>query len=98
MQIIEHTTIVKPNSMTLEVTPLIVWLDKYTELRIEKGDSVKTVAKQIRKFWLDLSYADACQLVTFWFALGQRAKSGDSGPWSSTELQPDAARRYLKRV
>lgn len=97
MKLIEHSMIVKPNSMTLEVVPLIVWLDKYTELRIEKGDSVGKVAKQVQKFWADLSNDDACQLVTFWFALGRRARSGRSGPWTTTELRPDRQRRYLKR-
>lgn len=96
MKLIEHKNIVKPNAMTLQTLPLVVWLDKYTELHIMKGDSVLEIVCVVQKFWMDLANSDALQLVAFWFALGARVRRGTTGPWTKAELSPNPRRRYLR--
>lgn len=96
MRLIEHKTIVKPNAMTLQTVPLIIWLDKYTELHIMEGDSIREVAVEVGKFWGELSPNDLYQLVAYWFALGARVRRQIDGPWKKAELSPNPRRRYLR--
>ena len=96
MRLIEHKNIVKPNAMTLQTVPLVVWLDKYTELHIMKGDSIGEVAREVKTFWADLRLEEIHQLVAFWFALGARCRKHLEGPWRKDELDPNPKRRYLR--
>lgn len=93
VKLITHTSITKPSEMTLEVSPLIVWLDKYIELRIEYGDTAGGVAEVLEEVW-KLPREEALQLVTYWFAVGMRVKNHRLGGWRPLELKPRNSRRY----
>jgi hypothetical protein len=96
MKYIRHEKSIKPETMELGTNPMCIWLDRHTELRIEKGDDLKTIVKMVNKAWK--LGADAKKLVAFWFAIGERVHSKKLGaPWGNAELRTSETRRYLMR-
>lgn len=94
MRIIRHDNLMKPEQMTLNVSPLIIWLDRKTELRIGYGDRCGHVARFVAKEWR-LDDVEAIRLVTYWFAIGMRVQHSFGATWDKVEIRPDRNRRYL---
>ena len=81
-----------------KIDPMILWLSRSESLTIHKGDRLEDVAQIVKKRW-KLSLVDARQLVAYWFALGERARSKKLGQkWRGQELHSSPTRRYLKRI
>lgn len=94
MKIIHHDKLMKPETMTLGYDPLVIWLDRKTELRIRYGDRCGQVADAVVHIW-KIDRAQALKLVTYWFAIGMRVHSHLARPWETIELKVDRNRRYL---
>lgn len=96
MKLITHDRSPKPEKMELPHDPMIVWVDKLTELRIERGDTLRDVVETIRPFYPHLKTQGLMELVAFWFALGERRALHDpSKPWTDREMRTDVKRKYL---
>ena len=93
MKVIRHEKLMKPETMTLSASPVVIWLDRQTELHIEPGDTAAQIAHEVRRHW-EISQIDALQLATYWFAIGTRVQSLLGGGWRRIELTPDRNRRY----
>jgi hypothetical protein len=94
MRIIHHERSPKIAEMTLAANPMRVFVTKTVELRIEKGDRLRTVADAVAP--LLPKGVKAGPLVALWFAMGERvAKKKLDADWSQKELYPDSDRRYL---
>lgn len=97
MKVEMHERSGKPELMTLRAKPMSVWLTRNVQIIIEKGDKLETVARSVAKY-SDLGPERSLQLAAFWFALGERAESGNPDrSWSQSELRVSAGRRYLDR-
>lgn len=95
MKLTVYERMSRPETMTLDTEPMIVWFDRATELRIEKGDELYKIADAIENHW-GLSYDDAVTLAACWFAMGERQHFGrHQGGWTSDELKTTLKRRYL---
>lgn len=97
MKIIEYTRDrPKIQEVFIKYDPLIVWLDKYVELRIDKGDRLSEVVKAVRPYYPQLSKDQVVQLVAYWFAMGERARDGRlRDDWQEKEYRKRGGRRYL---
>jgi hypothetical protein len=99
MKIIEHEASGKPESMTLGFNPMVVWLNRRIELRIEKGDQLRLIVPVVLQHWNHLKPGDVASVVAFWFAVGERlAAKKKLGNWKAAELIVNAKRRYLFRA
>jgi hypothetical protein len=98
MQIREHEASGKPETMTLGFNPMVIWLNRRIELRIEKGDQLRSVALVVLQYWgQQLKPKDAASLVAFWFAVGERqATKKKLSDWKAAELIVNPKRCYLK--
>lgn len=94
MKILHHDKAPKPETMSLSVKPMVIFLSKTAELRIEKGDKLRDVATAIAEYMPKGVAPEA--LVALWFAMGSRVarKLPDVG-WTKSELSTAANRRYL---
>ena len=96
MKLVVHEKSSKPESMTLKAEPLVIWLDRSHELRIERGDKLIDVASEVEKHW-GLSRVESRSLVAFWFAIGERQDRKKLGAgWNRAELSVDPSRQYLR--
>lgn len=96
MKIIEHPRTTKPEKMELKYSPMVVWIDAHTELHIEKGDTIETIAGVLKGSW-GYDYEDCAKVAAFWFAVGERrSKKEGLGSWTKEELRQDPNRRYLE--
>jgi hypothetical protein len=97
VKVIKHDRIVRPGTLTLGFNPLIVWLSKTVELRIERSDRLGAVAEALAAWW-PVSAREARRIVGYWFTLGERRATGDPGTgWSAREMaDPSPERRYLR--
>lgn len=93
MKLFKHEKNQKPEAMTLSAAPLVVWLDRVTELHIEPGDTAAQVAHEVRRHWV-IEKTAALELATFWFAIGERVRNSRGGGWKQVELKVDKNRRY----
>lgn len=94
MKVINHSKAPKPDSMTLNVNPMVVWLTKTRELRIEPGDVLGELAVVVADTW-GVNRNRARRLVGFWFALGEAQSSQD---FTRLNLSPAGTRLYSPRV
>lgn len=100
MKIIEYDTIPKPESMTLEVDPLHVYLSKTTELRIERGDKIIDVADAVKRHWSMFDMETIMRIVGCWFSIGERVAGGKNkdSTWTEREARAHSTRRYLEGI
>lgn len=95
MKIIRHQSKFKSEECArIFCDPLIIWLTRSVELRIERGDRLRTVAHAIG-LELHLLKKDALRLAAFYFALGERARRHRYPAWNNRELRVTPGRRYL---
>lgn len=95
MRLIRHERTPKPDEMLLTFNPMTVWLSKTVELKIEKGDSVNSIASVVQAEW-KVPEKRAIEIATYWFAIGERVAGGTNRAWTKVELRPDLDRRYLR--
>lgn len=100
MKLIKHDKPPKLRVRKLTHAPLIIWLGRYHELRIEPGDTLRAVAGVIRQFW---PHEPAEELAALFFALGERARlRARRQPvppgWTLKERATSAGRTYLKEA
>lgn len=78
----------------LKFDPLTVWLTPRVELVIEKGDTVRDIARVVAKYW-SMSKKDARHIVAYWFTLGERAAGSRLGsPWKKRDKDASPDRVY----
>lgn len=94
MKVINHPKAPKPESMTLATNPMVVWLTKTRELRIEKGDRLEEITETVMSTW-DVNINRARRIVGFWFALGEAQSSQE---FSRLNLSHASKRRYSPRT
>jgi hypothetical protein len=85
----------KPQQMTLDACPMVVWVDRSHRLTILKGAKLRDIVNALTLV-LPLDLDTRYQLVAYWFALGERRAWGDpSTGWQKKELRTSPKRRYL---
>lgn len=77
--------------------PLVVWLDRVTELRIPAGTKLGTLVGVVRKRFPDLSTRAARELLAYWFTIGERHAGGKHRTgWMISDARTSPERRYLR--
>lgn len=95
MKVIKHVKCPKPDRQELIAEPMVVYITKLIELRIERGDTLQAVASIVQRY-LGLDRPQTRQLVALWFALGERRARGNPvKSWTPRELRVKGKRRYL---
>lgn len=95
MKIRRHEGIPKLDRTKLTAEPLRIWLNRFDQLVIERGDELGKVARELQKRW-PVTIEQARRIVALWFALGERTARKEHGrPWRPRELRADLKRCYL---
>lgn len=96
MKLKRHERAAQIQEVRLSYNPLVVWLSPRIELIIERGDEIREVAKVVAREW-DVPLSTARRMAAYWFALGERAETGEMGEpeWRRDEIQAHPRRRYL---
>jgi hypothetical protein len=98
MELRKHTQAPKPTTTPNGFNPLVVWLDKSTELIIEPGDELRLVAQTLRDE-LGLGFKRATKLAGYYFTLGERLAFGiTGGNWVTGHGDFEQDRTYLPRL
>lgn len=100
MEIINHDGRPDIKEVLLETDPLVIFLDSRRELRIERGDSLEEIAREVydqnAEGW-GLSWGETQRLVAYWFSLGERLRDTRwVEGWDEEELEIRDDRRYLE--
>ncbi len=92
MKLIIHEALSHVERTPRGAAPLIVWLDRFAELRIPVGTRLAMVADVIRRR-LRLTERVARRLAAYWFTIGERQLARKhKTPWGRRGAQP--GRRY----
>lgn len=75
MKFITHEQVTKKKRMVLRGEQMIVWLSKYHELIIEKGDRLGEVVEVVRGVFDTLPRRVVTEMAGFWFDLGETGKT-----------------------
>lgn len=99
MKITVHNNVLRHEEINITYNPMRVMLTGNVELLIEKGDKLSDVVKAIRPHmpWFDRK--TLMGIVTFYFAMGERAAAGRyNKPWTRKESRVRKNRRYLRGI
>jgi hypothetical protein len=95
MKLIRHTKPPRYDEVKLKNNPLVIFIARDVELRIEKGDTLTTIGTVISRE-AHLPAAKAIALAGYYFSLGERYDAvRQTQPWKTRDKQRGADRRYL---